>query len=277
MKNSKIMLDVVAKDQTTVVAKGVSEGGVLRVSRKVRESEAGVPLQAAVLATVAGELAGLTAAGVADRVTVILPEQVLIRAAEAQKLKNQGVADIGSRLLKGWMVDRSRVSEVEANAWTAATTMFGNAVGAYGGVIVWQSARALYRWEVRSSDPTGSDLAELNGKEVVFTAGANAELGLVVADNQRYNQTAKISTMTIGQRGGGKRYRAFVPRFVSVKKEDGSLGQITAYEASNPELAVEGATDSASAVINALRLHVKAAEKLPKVVVAQKIVVSDEG
>lgn len=270
------MIDVVAKDQTIVVAKGVCENGVLKVTRKARTSESGVPLQAAVLATVAGELAGLTTAGVADRVTVILPEQVVIRAAEAQKLKNNGVADIGSRLLKGWMVDRSRVSDVEANAWTAATTMFGNAVGAYGGTIVWQSARSLYRWEVRSSDPTGSDLAELNGKEVTFTSGANAELGLIVVDNQRYNQTAKISVMTIGQRGGGKRYRAFVPRFISVKTEEG-FNQVTSYEASNPELALEGSTDSASAVINALRLHVKAAEKLPRIAVAAKIVVSDEG
>lgn len=276
MKSSKIMIDVVAKDQTIVVAKGVCENGVLKVTRKARTSESGVPLQAAVLATVAGELAGLTTAGVADRVTVILPEQVVIRAAEAQKLKNNGVADIGSRLLKGWMVDRSRVSDVEANAWTAATTMFGNAVGAYGGTIVWQSARSLYRWEVRSSDPTGSDLAELNGKEVTFTSGANAELGLIVVDNQRYNQTAKISVMTIGQRGGGKRYRAFVPRFISVKTEEG-FNQVTSYEASNPELALEGSTDSASAVINALRLHVKAAEKLPRIAVAAKIVVSDEG
>lgn len=276
MRNSKIMFDVIAKDNTVVVAKGLVNNSTMRVSRKVRTSEAGVPTQAAVLATIAGEIAALTKAGVADRIAVILPEQVVIRAAEAQKLKNNGVADIGSRLLKGWMVDRTKVSEVEAQSWETATRMFGNAVAGYQGSIVWQSARTLYRWEVRGTDPTGADVAELNGKEVTFTAGANAELGIVVADNQRYNQTAKISVTAIGQRGGGKRFRAFVPRFVSVKKEDGSVEQLTTFEASNPELNIEGVTDSASAVINAVRLHVTAAEKLPKVAVA-KIVVEDEG
>jgi len=277
MKNSKVMLDVIAKDNTVVVAKGtVTEGGVLEISRKVRTFDMGVPAQAAILATAAGEIAALTKAGMSDRIAVILPEQVVIRAAEAQKLKNQGVADIGGKLLKGWMVDRSKVSETEAAAWSTACEMFGNAVNSYGGTIIWQSARALYRWEVKGEDPAGADLADFNGQEVTFTAGANADLGLVVVDNERYNNTAKITVSSIRNRNGSVRYRAFVPRVVGIKKEDGTFGTITAAEASNPELDIEGSSDSYCAVINALRLHVKAAEKLPKLKVAKKIVVNDE-
>ena len=270
MKNAKMMIDVMVKDLTVVVATGkVRDDGCLMITRKVSTAEPGVPAVATALAYAAGEIGTLIKAGISDRIAIIMPEQAVIRAAEAQKIKNQG-GDMET-LIKDWML---KSSPLEAEGWTTALRLFGAAVSKYAGTIVWQNARSLYRWEVKSQDPTGSDMATLD--EVTFTNGANVDLGLIVAENQYYNETAKVTVTKIRQRNGNFRYRAFVPRMFTVRDANGENQHLDAFTVSNPELAVEGLSDSHAAVINALRLHVKAAEKLPKVKVAAKIVVEDK-
>lgn len=272
MQNSKIMFDIMVKDLTCVISSGrILEDGTLMIKRRTEPVIAGTPSVAAVLAHVAGEIASLNEAGIADRVVFILPEQATIRAAEAQKLKNQRVSDIGSVLIKDWML---RGPQIEAESWSTALTMFGVAFSQYKGVILWHSARSLYRWELKGQVPDGSDLAKLEGQEVTFTSGVNVELGIAV-ENEHYNETVKVNVTKIRQRNGNFRYRAFVPRFFSVKGENGTVQMLDSFTVSNPELAVEGSNNGSSAVINALRLHVRTAEKLPRVRVATKIVVED--
>lgn len=280
MQKSVGMVDIIAKNGTVVVGTGVVDDGTLRVSRKVSEYKTGEPMATAVLLAAAEKISQINESAPGARITVILPEHVLIRAAEAQKLKNAGVADIGARLLKGWMVDRSKVSEVEAAAWTKATTMFGSAVTAYSGTIVWQNARELYRYTVVGEEPDGSDLVDLAGKEYTFTTGVNVENKLRVVNSRgdtiNYSHTGLLSTVTITNRDGKKRWIGSVPRMITIVNDDGTKGTVTAYEASDINLAVEGSTASATAVINALRLHVKTAERLPKLAVARKIVIVED-
>lgn len=276
MTNSKRYFDILVKDTTVVIASGViDETGTLRIKRRVEKVEAGVPSVAASLIFAADVIGNLFKQNISDRITIVMSEQASIRAFEAQKAKKNGVADIGSVLLKSWMTDLTKVSELEANSWETAMTIFGSAVQKYQGQIVWTSARKLYRWEVKGSDPKGADLAKLNGKEVTFTNGANVDLGIVVIDNNRYNETVKLTVTAVRDRQGGVSYKAYVPRYFSVRNDDGTFRLLDAFTVSNPDLEVEAARDTQNAVINVLRLHVRAAEKLPKVRVAKKIVVED--
>ena len=273
MTNSKMMIDILAKDQTVVVAKSEIRGDVQRITRHVETFEKGVPTVAAVLLFAGNEIGELIKKGYRERITIIMPEQAIIRAAEAQKAKNNGIEDIGGQLLKPWMVDLEKVTEIEANSWEQALALFGGAVAAYGGQIVWTSARKLYRWKVKGA--AADSLADMNGKEVKFTSGANVDFGLIVEENGQYNETVKLTVSAIRDRRGNVRYEATVPRFYRVRNEKGEIVSLDAFTVSNPDLAIEGATDSASAVINGLRLHVRAAEKLPRVNVAKKIVIAD--
>lgn len=266
MKNSKIMIDVVAKDNVIVIAKGsVNLNGVMTVDRKVVKTE--LPSQCAVMIGVATILEELAVKNVKDRVCIVLPETVVLRGAMALKAKKDGLSDIGSAIHKGWMLESDNPT-----AWLNACNKFGAAIKQYGGQILFVNARSLYRWEVKASNGN-IDLKAFNGVEVTFDKGVCAEHGLVVTENQYYTGSTKLQVQTTINRDGKETTRAFVPRFISCL-ENGEHKKISAFEASDFTRAIT-ADDKTTAVINALRLHVQAVAKLPHLQIATSVVVND--
>lgn len=265
MKNSKIMVDVVIKEQTVVTAIGKVNGNVMTVDRKVTQTE--LPSQCAVMIGVAAILEELTANNIKDRVCVVLPEAVVLRGAQALKAKKDGLSDIGSAIHKGWMTESDNPT-----AWINACTKFGSAIKQYNGQLLFVNARTLYRWEVKASD--SADLKAFNGIEVTFDKGVCAEHGLVVSENQYYTGLTKLQVQTTVNRNGKETTRAFVPRFISCE-EDGEHKRISTFEASDFTRKIT-ADDKTTAVINALRLHVQAVAKLPHLQIATQVVVNDK-
>lgn len=267
MKTAKRMIDVMVKDNTAVVGRTVLKNdGTMDIDQSKVVLAAGYPSAATVMALVGQELLNLSDAGVKDRVAILVPEAVIPRMAEASKAKKDGVSDIGGKLFKEWMAKGE-----DKDAWAQATNILGAAVAGYEGTIVWVNTRKLYRWEVKSSDPSGANLAGLNGKEVEFIAGVSEEHGLAIEENNRYNRKVTLSVTTIRDRNGNVRYRAFVPRFIGANDAEGKPVWVTATEASDPRRELTTSSDSYASVINALRFHVKTAMALPKTVIANKI------
>lgn len=266
MKNSKVMVDIVAKDGVVVIAIGSVDGsGVMTVNRQtVTTSE---PSQIAVMNHTAAVLEQLTTKGIADRICVILPESLVLRGAMALKAKKDGVADIGAHIIKGWMLQSP-----ERNLWVEACNKFGAAVKAYKGVILFYNARSLYRYEVTGS-MDGADISKLNGVEATFENGVNQTMGLVVKENSYYKGTVKIAVQSSKDKDGNVKYRGFVPRFISCS-ENGQATTLTAFEASDFRRQLT-AKDATAAVINALRLHVQAVAKLPHLQIATSVTVHD--
>lgn len=268
MKNSKIMVDIVTKENTVVTAVGTVNNGIMTVNRETRTSDLPAA-QVNVMLGVATVLDELNANGIKDRVCVILPETVVLRGAAALKAKKDGIVDIGNHIIKEWMIKKTD----NPKAWINACTAFGTAIKNYSGTILFVNARSLYRWEVKGT-VDGTDLKTLNGVEVTFTNGTCVEHALVVAENQYYNGTVKIQVQTITDRNGQETTRAFVPRFINCT-ENGQATTLTAFEASDFRRQLT-AKDATAAIINALRLHVQAVTKLPKLQIATSVVVNDQ-
>lgn len=272
MKNSKMMLDVVTKNGTVVIAKGsVDCKGVMTVDRETVEVGGNNPAQTNVMAFVGKAIADLTSQGYKERLCVILPEQTVLRGAQALKMKKSGDANIGSALFQGWMADRAD----EKDAWVTACQIFGSAVEQYSGDIIFINARWLYRWEIKGQKENGSDLTSWDGKDVTFVKGASVETGLVNAENPYYNETGRITVTKIVGRDGKVKYRAFVPRMITAQNAEGETVRLSSFEASD-FTKVLTADDRTSAVINALRLHVMATAKLPHLKIAHSVVVNDK-
>lgn len=266
MKNSKMMIDIVAKDGVAVIAIGSVDGnGIMTVNRQTVTTTN--PSQIEVMNHTAAVLEQLTTKGIADRICVILPESLVLRGAQALKAKKDNVSDIGSTIHKGWMAESDNPT-----AWINACSKFGSAIKQYNGQLLFVNARTLYRWEVKASD--GADLKAFNGIEVTFDKGVCAEHGLVVSENQYYTGLTKLQVQTTVNRNGKETTRAFVPRFISCE-EDGEHKRISTFEASDFTRKIT-ADDKTTAVINALRLHVQAVAKLPHLQIATQVVVNDK-
>lgn len=271
MKNSKMMIDVVTKNGVVVIAKGsVDSKGVMTVDRETVEIGGSNPAQTNVMAFVGKAIADLTSQGYKERICVILPEQTVLRGAQALKMKKSGTQNIGDALFQGWMANRND----EKDAWITACQIFGAAIERYEGDIIFVNARWLYRWEIKGSAADGSDLVPFNGKEITFVKGAAIEEGLVNSENPYYGETGKLTVTKIVKKDGKVTYRGFVPRMITAQNSDGETVRISAFEASDFTKALS-ADDRTTAVINALRLHVMATAKLPKLIIANSVVVND--
>lgn len=264
MKNSKIMLDVTGKDNCVIVSKAVLLDDEIKIEQKKYDGFATtVPLQVAILGIAGKELLDLANAGVSDRVAVLLPEQAVIRAAEALKAKNAGMsaAEIAVKLgNKGWI---DALPAEEQKLWRDGFVALATGVYKYKGSLVLVNQRKLYRWEVRNSSPNGEGLMAINGKTATFVSGVCEEYGLVCDENNRFNKTVSISVTSIRDRQGRVTYKAYVPRLLFVEK-DGEQSWVSTSEAIDPEKGYDAAGESYAVTMNAARIHAASVAALPK-------------
>ena len=264
MKNSKIMLDVTGKDNCVIISKAMLLDDEIKIEQKKYDGFATtVPLQVAILGIAGKELLDLANAGVSDRVAVLLPEQAVIRAAEALKAKNAGMsaAEIAVKLgNKGWI---DALPAEEQKLWRDGFVALATGVYKYKGSLVLVNQRKLYRWEVRNSSPNGEGLMAVNGKTATFVSGVCEEYGLVCDENNRFNKTVSISVTSIRDRQGRVTYKAYVPRLLFVEK-DGEQSWVSTSEAIDPEKGYDAAGESYAVTMNAARIHAASVAALPK-------------
>lgn len=267
MKNSKLFIDVNAKDGTVVVSQAAMDGNseALEVSqfKDTYEGDGGM----AILRTVAGVFNSLTEQGWAERITVIIPENVAIRIYTGMAARKRG-EDATASMTKTWM----------PKAWVESIGEFVEAWESWlslGGSVNFFNARQLYYWSVVKSGDNYKNLSlkDLNGKTVTFVNGVSEELGLVVSDNQYYNATVELRVTAIKGQDGSERYLGTVPRFLTVKGRDGENVKMTSFAASS-DLSVECVSDAHTLILNATRLHVTTAQALPRHKTVKKIVVN---
>lgn len=277
MKNSKIMLDITGKDGVVVVSKADILEDEIKVEQKKYDGfSSAVPLQVAILGVTGKELLDLAKAGVTARIAVMLPEQAVIRAAEALKAKNASMtaAEIATKLgSKSWIAD---LSEEERGLWQKAFAALAAGIHCWQGGIVLVNQRKLYRWEVKNASPGGEGLAALNGKTVTFVSGVCEEFGLVCDENNRFNKTVVLSVTSTRDRQGRVTYKAYVPRLLFVEK-DGEQSWVSTAEAIDPSKGYDAAGESYAVTMNAARIHATSVAALPKRKDIKKITVTAVG
>lgn len=265
MKNSKIMVDVSGKDNVVIVSQAkILDDEIQVVQKKYEGFSSDVPLQAAIIGVVGKELLELADKGVKDRLSLLLPEQVVIRAAEALKAKNAGmsVSDVAMKLYgKSWI---NKLVGAEKKIWIQALSALAAGIVGYQGALVLVNQRKLYRWEVKNSSPTGEGLADLNGKTATFVSGVCEELGLVCDENNRFNKTVSISVTSIRDRQGGVTHKAYVPRLLFVENSAGEQSWVSMSEAIDPDQDYSAAGESYAVTMNAARIHAASVAALPK-------------
>ena len=274
MKNSKIMLDITGKDGVVVVSKADILDDEIKVEQKKYDGfSTTVPLQVAILGIAGKELLDLAKAGVNVRIAVMLPEQAVIRAAEALKAKNAGmnVSEIAAKLgSKSWI---SALPAEEQELWRQSFAALAAGIHRWNGGLVLVNQRKLYRWEVKNSAPRGEGLAALNGKTATFVSGVCEEFGLVCEENNRFNKTVTLSVTNTRDRQGGVTYKAYVPRLLFVEKDGEQLWVSTA-EAIDPSKGYDAAGESYAVTMNAARIHAASVAALPKRKDIKKITVT---
>lgn len=267
MKNSKLFVDVNAKDGTVVVSQAIMDGNseALQVSqfKDTYEGDGGM----AILRAVAGVFNSLTEQGWSDRITIIVPENVAIRIFTGMAARKKG-SDVTAAMTKPWM-PKAWVESIEEfiEAWESWLSL--------GGSVNFFNARQLYYWSVgkEGDDYKNLSLKDFDGKTVTFVNGVSEEFGLIIKDNQYYNATVKLRVTAIKAQDGSVRYLGTVPRFLTVKGKDGENIKMTSFEAS-ADLSVECVSDAHTLILNATRLHVTTAQALPRHLAVKKIVVN---
>lgn len=266
MKNSKLFIDINAKDGTVVVSQALNNGSETLEVQQFKDTYEGDGSMA-ILRTIAGVFNSLTEQEWKDRITIIIPENVAIRIYTGMAARKKG-GNVIAAMVKPWM----------PKAWVESIGEFVEAWESWlslGGSVNFFNARQLYYWSVVKSgdDYKNLSLKDLNGKTVTFVNGVSEELGLVVSDNQYYNATAELRVTAIKGQDGSERYLGTVPRFLTVKGKDGENVKMTSFAASS-DLSVECVSDAHTLILNATRLHVTTAQALPRHKTVKKIVVN---
>jgi len=286
MKNAKRIIVVDSKDTTAAITLGSLTQNGLEVSQAVIEASAdGLPQQAFLMAAVAQGMAALLEEGFTGRVAIVVPEQVTIRCATALKARKAGgdAAAIYGKLYFPWMANGK-----DAEAWQQSLSAFAQVLADFEGTVLFVNARELYRWEVFSAETLDDEtVAEICKDDVSFTAGVNADMGLTVGSlgpngsvvpKTFYNERVTLVSSSYATRDGGKVWRLFAPRFVTVGGKHVPAGD--AAKLSEAEL--EGVSDSQAALVDVIRLRAINVRALPlrgvsKIVMAQEPLKVEQG
>lgn len=282
MKSAQKLIVVDVKDVTAAITIGTLTNEGLVVEQGTLTSGDGVPAQAFIIGAVTQSLAALSEQGFAGRVAVIVPEQVILRFATAQKAKkNAGVGASVSAVAKAvysalyfpWM-ERDGKGQV----WQQTLSAFANVFAGFPGTILWVNARELYRWEVFYEGTLNDEtVAALTSEPVSFVAGVCAEKGLVVGnDNGKtvtpktfYNERVQLTATSYQTRDNGKVWRLFADRFVSWDNGGHERAAVAGVDMARE---FPGISDSGAALVDAIRLRALNTRALPSRGVSRIIV-----
>lgn len=264
MRQSKYFADVTLKDKVGLVstmAVGKDQPDVninkFEIDPKKPQAVNALHLAAIALSSIKEEPT------LADqRVTLLIPDSISVRAYEALKHKAESPEEIASTLLKPWMTDGENAEDYVqaigefAVAFKAAST-FANI-----NVI---NSRTLYKFEIVGIGGVKENLKNLEGMtELSLTNSVNEDLGVCVRQGEMSycNGTYQLQKQNRGQ-GGNTYAHYYVTRTVGVIMPDGTKQRMSVGAAAGMD-DIEGQNDSYATLINVAKFRALAAAQLPR-------------
>lgn len=283
MKNSKVIVDVNAKNNVGVIAALTQSTGQVNISRIVVEENAPQICKLFHTAAVAMNSIGEDLNG--SRVSIIVPEAIAIRCFETLKHKAEGIEGIATALYKEYMAQSA-----QADMYAAAIDEFATAFCAASEKKVninFVNARTLYRHElvglpVKQADGTTkpADLTPLIGMDKIdLVNSVNEDLGVQIRPgefsfaNGTYTLVRRNSRPRNGQ--GETVSKFYVNHKISliIGGERKTMDVSEAMQLTDMT-GVRGYNDTQSTLLNVIRFRALAAAELPRMGVIGNFTVS---
>lgn len=256
----KTYFDINAKDGVIVTSSFVeSENADMHVTRKVDQYTGSADI--AILTKVSEILKTIT-----SDVELLLPEAVAIRIFTIRAAIKKGIQNVVASLIKDWMSAEYR------QELSIVTPKIISAIENFSGKLVITKARTLYRWELTEKVPGALD--KVNNKISLKGTGEenkgswNEEKTIGCAENNYLN-----GEFTLVKQQVGKSTRYYVERLITIFV-NGEVKKMTTLSAAATKGA-KGANNTSSKVLNLIKLRTATAEKLPRTVTKEKVIVKD--
>lgn len=264
MRTSKYFVDVTMKGNVGLVstmATGKDKPDVnvnkFTIDEKLPQAINALKLAAIALSSIKEEpsLAG-------QRVTLLIPDSISVRAYEALKHKAESTEEIASTLLKPWMTDGD-FAEDYVKAIGEFAVAFKAAVEHANVNVV--NSRTLYKFEIVGIGGAKENLENLEGlTELALTNSVNEDLGVCVRQGEMSycNGVYALNKQNRGQNGQTYTHW-YVTRTVGIIKADGTKTRVPVGTAAGMD-GIEGQNDSYATLINVAKFRALAAAELPR-------------
>ena len=262
MRTSKYFADVTLKGNVGLVSTMNPETTDINVNKFAIDEKLPQAVNALKLAAIALSSIKEEPALAGQRVTLLIPDSISVRAYEALKHKAESAEEIASTLLKPWMTDGEN-----AKAYVEAIGEFAVAFKAateHANINIINS-RTLYKFEIVGIGGVKENLQNLEGMtELALTNSVNEDLGVCVRQGEMSycNVVYNLTKQNRGQNGQTYTHW-YVTRTVGIIKADGSKERVPVGTAAAME-GIEGQNDSYATLINVAKFRAIAAANLPR-------------